>query len=446
MVHRSSFLALASFYIRTAMAIIRHQRMIKNPDPSKYLSASQHSRLKSVALVIWLLFSLISGCSQLLLAPTQPWAPPKARPRVLVVPISFSGIHVKSLEEIDRRYARELVDYIREVSYGQVNLNVKVISWVNMRRPVDEYRVSFRIYHIDERRDWETKQTLVLDAMNAIDKDYDLSSYDIIMIVPGCGTRDLGNTGYVLRGDSGFPDLRTRSGQLIPPTDVHHQDCPFPSLPHSLAHILGGYKHGQVMVPDLFDFRERSTPGPYRYANQWVGGKMGMQYTSPHVGPWDIMSQHGIKKSHHPSPYEGVTAQGMTSFTKIRLGWIRPEQIRTVNKEEVGRVLLSPLWKGGENILVVRLPIGRNRYYLVENRQRKGMDECLPTEGVLILKVDESIPDGHGPVKIMDAHPNVPFFDDAPFRVGEHYQDRKNGISIHILSKEIDSYWIEIRR
>ena len=67
------------------------------------------------------------------------------------------------------------------------------------------------------------------------------------------------------------------------------------------------------------------------------------------------------------------------------------------------------------------------------------------TDG-LILKVDESIPDGHGPVKIMDAHPNVPLFEDAPFKVGEHYQDRKNGISIHILSKEIDSYWIEIHR
>jgi len=398
--------------------------------------------------LLWVLFLLLAGCSPPLLAPTEYWVPPKAEPKILVVPISFPDNTVKSLEEIERRYAHELVEYVQEASYKQVNPRVKVIPWVHMQRPADWYRLSPRIYHADQWRDWETKQALVVDAVNAIDKDHNLSLYDVVVIVPGCGTMELGTTGYVLRnGDpSGFPRLRTRSGQLIPPTDVHHQYCPFPSIPHSLAHILGGYKHGQVMVPDLFDFRARSTPGPYGYANQWVGGNMGMQYTSPLVGPWDIMSQHGIKTSQDPRRYVGVSPQGMTSFTKIRLGWIRPEQIRTVNKGEIRRVLLAPLGKRGENVLVVHLPLGRRRYYLIENRQREGADKCLPTEGVLILKVDESISDGHGPVKIMDAHPNVPFLEDAPFKVGEHYEDERHGISVHIVGKEADSYWVEITR
>jgi hypothetical protein len=87
----------------------------------------------------------------------------------------------------------------------------------------------------------------------------------------------------------------------------------------------------------LFDFRARSAPGPYGYANQWVGGNRGMQYTSPFVGAWDILSQHGIKTSSDPRRYVGVSPKGMTSFTKIHLGWIQPEQIRTVNKGEVQR-------------------------------------------------------------------------------------------------------------
>lgn len=428
------------------MVLIFSQGIIKNLKPSNYPSATHDVRFKFIALVICLWFLIIMGCSHALPVPAERWAPPQSHPRILVVPISFPGSRVKSLAEIERGYAHDLVDYIREVSYGQVVPSVEVIPWVSMQRPADAYRVSYRIYHADQQRDWKRKKSLILDAVNTIDKDFNLSLYDAIMIVPGCGSRELGTTGYVLRDDSGFPRLRTRSGQSIPPADFHHQYCPFPSIPHSLAHILGGYKNGQIMVPDLFDFRARSTPGPYGYANQWVGGNRGMQYTSPFVGPWDIMSQHGIKTSSDPHRYVGVSPQGMTSFTKIRLGWIRPNQIKTVNKGEFQKILLAPLEKGGENTIVVHLPLGQQRYYLVENRQHEGVDKCLPTEGVLILKVDERIPDGHGPVKIMDAHPNVPFFENATFIVGEHYQDRKNGISIHILSKEIDSYCIEVHR
>jgi hypothetical protein len=120
------------------------------------------------------------------------------------------------------------------------------------------------------------------------------------------------------------------------------------------------------------------------------------------------MSQHFLER--------GGLPPGLTSFTKIRLGWITREQVRFVKPGETAVAYLSPLAAGGET-LAVKVPLSSGKYYLVENRQPVGFDRALPDSGILVLKVDPDAPEGYGTVQIMDADPASPHFRQATYRL-----------------------------
>ena len=358
--------------------------------------------------------------------------------RVLVVPLAFAGHHA-DLETIRSKYAEFLPRYIRTVSNGRLEVDVTITPWISMPQPIAEYRLgSFRIREM--RETWFRQYRLVTDAAALLDAVYEFRRFDGLFLVVGADPKDLGRCGYLFRSSTRFHQPRTPTGQQIPPADVHTWNCPFPSIAYALPKMLAGYRDGRSVVPTLYDFDAQSTPGPFGYANQWVGGTATMQYYSTHVGPWDILSQHGIRTG------EGLRPQGMTSFTKIRLGWIDEPRIATVGVGESVRVVLSPLVHGDGKTLVVRLPIDESRYYLVENRQQEGVDRDLPSEGILIMKVDERIPEGQGPVRVVNAHPDVKYFGAAPFRSGETFRDEEHGITVAVLRKDGHDYAVSIRR
>jgi len=122
------------------------------------------------------------------------------------------------------------------------------------------------------------------------------------------------------------------------------------------------------------------------------------------------MSQHFLNR--------GGLPPGLSSFTKIRLGWITREQVRFVNPGETAVAFLAPLSAGGET-LAVKIPLFWGKYYLVENRQPVGFDRALPDSGILVLKVDPDAPEGFGTVKIMDANPGSAHFRQATFRLDD---------------------------
>lgn len=362
----------------------------------------------------------------------------KSIKRILVAPLYFPD-HKADLEIIKKRYVDFLSQYIKEVSQSQVELAVTVTPWVPMPHPVAEYRL--KSFHIREmQKDWTPQYRLVKDATDLLDPIFDFSEFDGLMLAVGVEAKDLGRTGYLFRSSWQFNQLRTPRGQRIPPTDVHTWNCPFPSIAYALPKMIAGYRDGRAVVPTLYDIDAQSTPGPFIYANQHVGGMAGVQYISIHLGPWDIQSQHGIKTE------QGVLPLGLSSFTRIRLGWIGEEKILTIRKGEAKKVLLSPLLNIQGKIRVVRLPIDKNRYYLIENRQQEGIDRYLPSEGTLILKIDETIPEGKGPVRVINAHPEAEYFTKAPFRHGETFEDLENGIKVKIIKKEKNNYWLEINR
>lgn len=112
------------------------------------------------------------------------------------------------------------------------------------------------------------------------------------------------------------------------------------------------------------------------------------------MGPWDIMSQHFVKQGEPPP--------GISSFTKIRLGWIRRDQVRIVQPGETTHVVLAPLSQGGE-LLTVKIPLDDGTHYLIENRQKTGFDKVLPDSGILILRVNPEATEGYGTVTVKSA-------------------------------------------
>jgi len=149
------------------------------------------------------------------------------------------------------------------------------------------------------------------------------------------------------------------------------------------------------------------------------------------------MSQHFIERTEPP--------QGISSFTKIRLGWISQDQVLLINPGSTQCALLSPLSKKGKT-LVVKIPLKQKRsggwshYYLVENRQPIGYDRLLPDSGILVLKVSPDVMEGSGTVKVMDADSDSLYFSHATFRLDRSnrnaFIDKEHNVAIIPLWSE----------
>lgn len=143
------------------------------------------------------------------------------------------------------------------------------------------------------------------------------------------------------------------------------------------------------------------------------------------------MSAHYVKKNAPPP--------GACSFTKIRLGWISPEQVVQVLPGQEQQAFLSPSARGGKT-LAIKIPLSNDQYYLVENRQPIGFDRILPDSGVLVLKVDPRAQEGSGTVRVMDADPGSFNFSHATYKLGfdrrNRFVDANNNVAIIPLWSE----------
>jgi hypothetical protein len=128
------------------------------------------------------------------------------------------------------------------------------------------------------------------------------------------------------------------------------------------------------------------------------------------MGSWDLLSRHFVTYQQSPP--------GMSSFTRLRMGWIGNDQVVDLRSDE-GRVLtLSPL-ADGNGTLAIKVTLSSGSYYLLENRQTSPGDPVLPVTGLVILNVDESRADGNGIVRVVDANPKVADFGAAAYGVNQ---------------------------
>lgn len=169
---------------------------------------------------------------------------------------------------------------------------------------------------------------------------------------------------------------------------------------HDLAHAMGGVVGGRRPIPDLYDTVLQGKVGPLTHES--------FPRFTVFMGPWDVMSRHFVEWKQPPP--------GMSSFTRLRMGWIGSDQVVEVPPGESQAVTLSPLGEG-RGTLVIKVPGRSGTHYLLENRQTLPGDPVLPATGLVILHVDESREDGDGIVRVVDASPTVANFGAAAFGV-----------------------------
>lgn len=355
----------------------------------------------------------------------------------LIILIEFSDVrHTIDKRYPQRRFFRELNSYVQEMSYNKVCMGGDITEkWYEMPHPISYYRISSRNLEVDKSR----VKNLIQDAIDAVDKDVDFSKYSFVAIFMGAQRKEYGMIGL-----AGYPGmlgwgtkeiLKTKSGQFISGgVAIFSYQAHLGTLFHDIAHILGGVKEGKRMVPCLYDHDLQAKPGPIR--ETFLGAIINM-------GFWDPMSCH-FYKWELPPP-------GLSSWTKMRLGWIDSSKIRIVKSGETTELLLGPLEDRDSEILAIKIPLSETTYYLIENRQPIGFDKYLPGSGVLIMYADDTIAEcrqGKSPVKLINADPSVSYLEGASFDIGkkESFIDERNRLKIQIMGKKGNSYKILISR
>lgn len=353
----------------------------------------------------------------------------------IIILVNFPDVKQEvNRSSVEKRFAQHLNNYVRQMSYNKVSLNIDVTKrWYTMPQPIGHYRISSRNLEVDKSR----VRKLIDDALDAADKDVDFSRYSFTVIFMGAKLKDYGMIGLCgypgMLGWGAEGSLKTKSGQVVRGgVAIFSFQAHLGTLFHDIAHILGGVQGGKRMVPCLYDHDLQAKPGPMRDT---------FEDATVNLGFWDPMSCHFYKRNLPPP--------GICSWTKMRLNWIDPGKIKVVKPGQKTELVLGPLEEGTSQILVVKIPITESTYYLIENRQPIGFDKNLPGSGVLIMFADDGVAEcrhGKAPVKLLPADPAVPHLEGAAFDVGRKnfFEDRKNKFRIQLEDKAQGSYKILI--
>ena len=122
---------------------------------------------------------------------------------------------------------------------------------------------------------------------------------------------------------------------------------------HEYGHIFG--------LPDLYD----------------------TDYTSEGVGQWCLMAS-GCYGGDGGTP---ETPTHMSAWCKINLGWITPTELTTYTSN-LGVV---PVETNTTVYKITKPNSAQNEYFLAENRQKKGFDKRLLSDGLLIYHIDDNM-------------------------------------------------------
>jgi len=361
----------------------------------------------------------------------------RKRLRGLVVLIEFPDLRPPFRPPYAVERFQKLSHYVSQMSYATVSVEFDFTDWVRMPEPISSYRISPANLKVDKSR----VTRLIQDAIDGADGQRDFSDYDYMAIFMGARFLDYGMIGLC-----GYPGMlgwrqeivfKTKGrGQIVPNgVAIFTASAHLGTLFHDSAHVWGGVVDGKRRVPCLYD---------HDLQEKYPTRDRGFAHAMINMGFWDPMSCH-FYDFRTPPP-------GISSWTKLRLGWLPPEKVKTVDPDRPSETLLGPLEDGSAGTLAIRIPLSPTRYVLIENRQPIGLfDGVLPKHGVLIMHADDGVAEcryGRAPVKLVNANPDEEFLVGAAFDLPgvSKYVDSENKIEIELLEKVDKSYLIAVRR
>jgi M6 family metalloprotease-like protein len=249
-------------------------------------------------------------------------------------------------------------DFYMQNSFGKLDLNVDVFGWYTADS-------SYKFYGQNSGLQGTTPY-LIAEAIDAAhDAGVDFSQYDndgdgnvdgILVVHSGPGAEEGGQSQYIwshrasLYGKSRYYDGVRINDYIVQPETrggISARMVGVGVFCHEFGHLLG--------LPDLYD----------------------VNYKSEGLGDWSLMAGGVWNDNEH-------TPACFDAWCKVYNGWINPVVI-----DSNGVYTMSPGALDSQ-IYKINTPV-EHEYFLLENRQFKGFDSKLPSHGLAIWRVNDSI-------------------------------------------------------
>jgi M6 family metalloprotease-like protein len=309
----------------------------------------------------------------------------------------------ESPSEINSTVFKNLASYYYNISYGELFVDGNTTrQWYLMKNSTVDYGrdVGGEI----DVNGW----MLIRDAISLLNSSIDFALYDTVIVVhSGQDQASSGVPNDIWSSYWSGLEIPT-NGIVVTSGIIVSEFDPVGIYDHEFGHSLG--------LPDLYD-ENRSL--------------------DDFVGPWDLMADGAWLPNN-----AGTSPSSLTSWCKLKLGWI------PANAIDVGRNItgvINPLEVIPTNFTVIKVPITTETYYLVEVRQRIGVDGSLPSSGVLIFYCDDSLTTGNGIVKVKYSQT---LDGDAAYTQASGnnmFIDNSNNVNITVLSAYSLSYEVSVR-
>ena len=258
-----------------------------------------------------------------------------------------------------------MTDYYIETSYDQALLLGVVTIWYRMPELYS--------YYVDGQRGFgsypNNAQRLTEDAVIAADDSVDFSLFDndgdtyvdaLFVVHAGPGYEDTGNLNYIHSHAWVISQPMILDGVTIWGYSMEPEETGSGGLVrigvfcHEFGHVLG--------LPDLYDY----------------------DYDSDGVGVWSIMAGGSWGGG-------GARPVHFDAWSRTQLGFAAAQTLtENLYDEQIDAVEYSP-----DIYQLYSMGAPDPQYFLVENRQRRLFDLSLPTSGLLIFHVDESVPNNN---------------------------------------------------
>ena len=303
---------------------------------------------------------------------------------VLCVLVEFSD-KAKSVnaEDFDTLMFVNQVGSVRHF-YNEISYNNYDIVTVNLPSSIDWSMApqTYAYYCNGENGlNWysypRNAQKLAEDVINLVDPVVDFSNYDndgdgyvdgVVIVHTGPGAEFKGGDGnYIWSHKWSTRTPMLKDGKHVWDYSMQPEywstpgDMTLGVFAHELGHLLFG-------LPDLYDTD---------YSSKGIG-----RWSLMAGGSWNGPGNMGGSPA-HPDAWSRIQC-GFTTATNVTSNVIAQAM---PNVETASSGAIFRLWTNGA---------GGNQYFLLENRRRTGYDTYLPSEGLLIWHIDETMPTATG--------------------------------------------------
>jgi immune inhibitor A len=253
-------------------------------------------------------------------------------------------------------------DFYAEASGGLVGITGSVVGPFTMPRPLAEYANGAAgkgpIPPNAQTMAADAAQAAIANVDASLDNDGNGFVDGFIIVHAGRGAEQTNDNNDIWSHKAVLPfrPLAAADGTRVYAYLTVPEDARLGACAHELGHLLFGW-------PDLYD----------------------TDLTSNGIGNWCVMS-YGNWNGSSVGAVQGDVPAHPSAWCKATQGWVNVvvqshnEQVSIADVQSSRTVYR--LWKDGA---------GGSEYFLVENRQRRGFDRALPSDGLLIWHIDESI-------------------------------------------------------